>query len=41
MEFAELTEDRRAGLSFRISVMSGCPLCVMVSEVMVDTGWGA
>ena len=40
-EFEELTEDRSAGLSFKISVMSGCPLRAMVSEVIVETGWGA
>ena len=38
MEFEELTEESSAGLSFKISVMSGWPLCVMVSEVMVETG---
>ena len=41
MEFEELTEDSSAGLSFKTSVMSTCPLCVMVSEVMVEIGWGA
>ena len=39
-EFEELTESS-AGLSFKTSVMSTCPLCVMVSEVMVEIGWGA